>query len=535
MSLSDQPTTAPGAWTTLGHLVDTVGAVALRLVEDNSQHRASPIRATHLLDPTEELPTSPETLLLASGIDLATSVASQLVRDAADRGFSGVVVKRRGAHLDDLSETAADCSIPLLVAADEVSWRRLDGLILSALGTRGLNGQAITGSGDDMFALANATAAIVGGSVAIEDLDRRVLAYSSLPGHPLDELRRQGILDRRVPAMDRHLKQYGAVLEAPGVVRFTGKEVGTPRAAVAIRAGSQPLGTIWAIESPSGLDAAGEQALADAGRLAALHLLRRKDATELGIQERQEALRAALDGRMPAHDLEFRLGLPARAHIALMGFSLNHGAGGAAAVAQLGDALSRYFAVFHTDAAMTTTTRAVYVLVSRDGAEAAMRLAKGAVASLSAGVRDGLLVGVSDVASSPDELPALRRSVDDVLRAVASRTAVGQVVAVRDVRAQILLLHVADTVNRTPELLHPGVREMLAHDQQHRTEFASSVLAWLEATGDVAAAASSLGIHPNTLRYRLRRAAQLFDLLLEDSDTRLSVWIQIRAQSRETA
>jgi len=40
---------------------------------------------------------------------------------------------------------------------------------------------------------------MVGGAAAIEDPYLRVLAYSTLPGQPIDEHRRQGILGLQVP------------------------------------------------------------------------------------------------------------------------------------------------------------------------------------------------------------------------------------------------------------------------------------------------------------------------------------------------
>ncbi|MDT0456954.1 hypothetical protein RM550_14615 [Streptomyces sp. DSM 41527] len=112
------------------------------------------------------------------------------------------------------------------------------------------------GTSEELFALANAVAAVIGGSVAVEDLDHRVLAYSSLPGQRIDELRRRGILDRRVPDEPEQRRQYREVLGASGVVRLPVLAPGElPRAAAAVRAGDLPLGTIWAIEGESRLDA----------------------------------------------------------------------------------------------------------------------------------------------------------------------------------------------------------------------------------------------------------------------------------------
>ncbi|MET9462969.1 helix-turn-helix domain-containing protein [Streptomyces canus] len=54
----------------------------------------------------------------------------------------------------------------------------------------------------------------------------------------------------------------------------------------------------------------------------------------------------------------------------------------------------------------------------------------------------------------------------------------------------------------------------------------------LSGFGNVAEAATRLGVHPNTLRYRLRRTADLFDISLDDPDDRLSLWLQLRLTHR---
>ena len=71
---------------------------------------------------------------------------------------------------------------------------------------------------------------------------------------------------------------------------------------------------------------------------------------------------------------------------------------------------------------------------------------------------------------------------------------------------------------------------MIAHDSGHKTDYASSLAAWLDGLGDIAAASESLHVHPNTLRYRLRRMGELFGITLDDPNERLSVWLQLRAE-----
>jgi DNA-binding PucR family transcriptional regulator len=74
---------------------------------------------------------------------------------------------------------------------------------------------------------------------------------------------------------------------------------------------------------------------------------------------------------------------------------------------------------------------------------------------------------------------------------------------------------------------------MLAYDIENKTNYAESVTAWLDAVGDIALAAESLFIHANTLRYRLRRVEDLFDLNLNNPDDRLAVWMQLRLVMRD--
>lgn len=83
---------------------------------------------------------------------------------------------------------------------------------------------------------------------------------------------------------------------ADDVVHFDGLDDELPRSAMAIRAGRRPLGTIWAIESDSGVSRLGRQTIIDGARLAALEILRATEAVELEQLAKEQALRTVLDG-----------------------------------------------------------------------------------------------------------------------------------------------------------------------------------------------------------------------------------------------
>ncbi|ARF53221.1 hypothetical protein B1H19_02700 [Streptomyces gilvosporeus] len=392
-------------------------------------------------------------------------------------------------------------------------------------------GSGLGGTSEELFALANAVAAVIGGSVAIEDLDHRVLAYSSLPGQRIDELRRRGILERRVPEDPEQLRQYREVLGARDIVRLpvlAPDEL--PRAAAAIRAGDLPLGTIWAIEGESRLDAAGSRALLDGARLAALHMLRRRSSAELELRAREDTLRAALRGDGTAEEIRFQLGLPERPQPALLGFAPTvYGPDRTGpALVRLGAAAARHWAAVHNEAAVATVGRTVYVLLPQGGPAEARRLAEQAVAALSRNLGTPLRAAVSRPSDDLAELPTLRAEVDDILRVTTASPDAPAVAALTNVHAQVLLLHCADELARRPRLRHPGIEAMREHDRTRHTDYAASVLAWLDAAGNIAEAAQRLTVHPNTLKYRLRRTQDLFGLDLSNPDVRLSCWLQLR-------
>ena len=60
---------------------------------------------------------------------------------------------------------------------------------------------------------------------------------------------------------------------------------------------------------------------------------------------------------------------------------------------------------------------------------------------------------------------------------------------------------------------------------------ADTLRAYLDCFGDVAAAAQRLHVHPNTVRYRVRRIEKLLGTSLADPDVRLLLSLSLRATS----
>jgi DNA-binding PucR family transcriptional regulator len=73
------------------------------------------------------------------------------------------------------------------------------------------------------------------------------------------------------------------------------------------------------------------------------------------------------------------------------------------------------------------------------------------------------------------------------------------------------------------------VAELRRHDHANGTDYVATLQAWLEAQGDPAEAGKHLDIHENTVRYRLRKMAEITNLPLHDPRKRLAMMIELAA------
>ncbi len=515
----------------LGALVDTVGPTVAELVYAPDGVDVS-VSSTVIEDPNDTLPVTPGGVAMLIGVAADEPAAVHAVRRAAARGLRAVVIKRHGHNLEPLLAAAQASGVAVIVATDEIPWRHLDALLSTALSS-GERDEDDLGAAerDQLFSIANATAAVVGGSVAIEDLAQHVVAYSSVPGQRIDELRRQGILDRRVPRGPRDVELYRLVTSAAGVVRFPQLGDDLPRAAIAIRAGSLPLGTLWAIEGEGGFGAPAERAIVDGATLAALHMLRARSAPDLDLLRRGELLRTLLEGTASPELAWPRLGFRPGDRIALIGVapSWSPDAPDALLITHVAREVTRICGVLRPDAAVATSARAVYVLVAGDQAgQAAARLAHRIVPEATHALRGRVYAALSSEQAGPRALPRLRDEIDQILRVNAGGLSGSDLATMADVQSQVMLLHLRDELERHPELQHPALRQLTEHDRQRGSELAFSLLAWLEAGQSVQYAAGRLHVHPNTLRYRLRRLREIAAIDLDDPDQRLATWLELR-------
>lgn len=487
---------------TLRALLDVLGP-AVAVVTGDAGLDAE-VSGVVLVGPGDPLPSDPHALLVCTDPD----VLGQPVRAA------GVVVKPCGRP----TETWQGSGVPVLVADEALPWSHLLHLLSAA------TSPATTG---DLFSLANAVAAAVGGAVSVEDPRRRVLAYSSLPGQPIDEARKQGILGRQVPDLSGNDELYRRLQRSAGLMHVPADGDVLPRVAVAVRSGSELLGSLWVVAvSPLGKDA--EEALLHASRLAALHLLRARTSGEAERRARGELLRALLDGRSAPELAGSRLGIDAARPVTVLAFGLPEGGTDELVSDTFADLVHVQCAAVSAQSSVLVQNGTVYALVPGEHPRSRLVQLGGTVLQRALGALQ-LAVGAA-VGTTVDGLGGVLRSRADA-DAVLRLRRTGAVVALEDVLPQVALLDLRTHLASAPHLRLPALAAMLAHDAEHETPYAESVLAYLAANADVPAAAAAVNVHPNTFRYRMRRVRELFDLDLEDPDVRLVAWLQLRTRT----
>ena len=89
-----------------------------------------------------------------------------------------------------------------------------------------------------------------------------------------------------------------------------------------------------------------------------------------------------------------------------------------------------------------------------------------------------------------------------------------------------------ELVAKQEQLRDPRLQTLLDDDQARGGALVASVERYLDRFGDVRAAAADLHVHPNTLRYRIRRAEHVLGMRLDDPEDRLLLQIQLHCRRR---
>jgi DNA-binding PucR family transcriptional regulator len=393
----------------------------------------------------------------------------------------------------------------------------------------------------DLYGLAARVAAITGGLVSIEDDRSHLLAYSATDG-AADELRRLSILGRAGPqAHLRRLRELGVydrlrrengVVEVPADeergwrrrlvvgIRPLGAPARSPRAEVS-------LGTIWLQEGARPLDGDSASVLQGAAAVAARLLFRARSApTQEALQiQRLFGIRG---GGVDVPSLAAALALPVAEASAVVGIASTGADRPAPAMADLAAELRLLAGAYVRESLVTATDDRLYVLVPRSRPTGLAPWVDGVLDRLTVRFGLPLRAAIAAPVAGLDQVPGARSEVDRVLdRPMGS----DRVTSLVRSRTPVLLGEIADLVRSRPELADPRLQALLRYDRERDAALVETLECYLQHFGDVRAAAEDLHIHPNTLRYRVRRAQEILGMRLDDHDARLLLQIQLLTRS----
>ncbi|GHH33461.1 PucR family transcriptional regulator [Lentzea cavernae] len=520
--------------TGLTRVLDDLGTTLIDLVRGDPG-RSADVGGVVIHDPDDDQVLPPSALVLGVGVRNPAEILDALGKE----GAVALVVRGPVVVTDKLAAAVDRSGVALLGLAPGASWTQLAAMLRSLLAEGEVDPSETLGGvpAGDLFALANAVASLISAPVTIEDRSSRVLAFSGRQDEA-DPSRVETILGRQVPA------RFSQLLEARGVFQQLYRsdepvaiealsaddgEFRVPRVAVAVRAGDEFLGSIWAaVRSPLSPDSSA--AFRDAAKLVALHMMRQRAGADVERRLRADLVSTAVEGGAGAAEAVRRLGLADQACVVLaLALAHSHGDDPAAHARllaerqQVADAFAMHLTAVHPRAAAALIGDVAYAILPAESEDRAMRIAT----DFRSRIGNSVLVGVGEV-SDGLTLSRSRVGADLVLRVLRAGRASKPVARVSDVHSEGLLLELSDLIAERGDTLTGPVARLIAYDRKHNACLVETLGAWLDAFGDVAAASTAVFVHPNTFRYRLRRLSEVGEIDLSDPNARFAAMLQLR-------
>ena len=511
-------------------LVDAAGVSLLHLLVGGS---GAFVEDVTLAEPELDVVGLPGDLVLGVGIADACAGCVLLER-SAQAGAGGVVLKPPFAADEFVVSTAKRLDLALVELAPHSSWAHVVWLLRGIIDQAGSAASPLMGNAGvqgDLFALADAVAAIIDAPVTIEDAQSRVLAYSTRQDMT-DAARVSTIVGRRVP--EKIISHY----RAQGVFRklarssdpiyvTQGPDGVLPRLVIPVRAGGEWLGSIWAVVRKPVADEQVHE-MTQAASVLALHLLRLRALTGAARRVSADRLRSVLRGSVPEVQTDLWLPEPPWQVVAL-----------GAPVGPAPADLRRQLDLWESIARRFGWQRPL--LTDLDGSSLAVvtsdrpKNVAGSWAWLVGVVEQvhpqnpSLYAAAGGVATSLAALPRSRSEAEEVSLLMDKHTLHRPSCRLEDVWATLTLARASAGIRVESGLLGGPLPAILAHDADHGTDYARTLATYLDHFGEPQHAALALHIHPNTLRYRMHRLANVTPLDLTSPQVRLALRLQLAA------
>ncbi|MEV4599934.1 helix-turn-helix domain-containing protein [Amycolatopsis sp. NPDC049253] len=405
----------------------------------------------------------------------------------------------------------------MLVAERTVPWLDFLSAISRMVGMNAVPGAA----GASLSELVDDLAGEVGANILVEDISGHVLAHSA-GGEQIDDWRRDAILAKRsVWPTSVLLRRHGVEPRAMAggtPVRFT--MPGARDRLVAELPGDRAVsGYLWAALPGPELTEDEIRALAEPIRRATAAMGRA--VSLLGTSRRAESarrtalVRSALEH--PDAAALNRIGLAPASRVVLFAARYPAPAGSP-------DELDRLRARLETDRESRMVVALDDVVVVLDRADEKLR------------DRTGTSITNAGATAAVVEGPAteLRALLERARAVLAEAPGLPRLYEPGQVWGALCLRALAARTGDDP-WDSGGALPLLHHDAEHGTAYVLTLRRYLEHFGDVKATARGLGVHPNTVRYRLGVIRKMLDVDLDNPSNRLVLHLQLAVLERRGA
>lgn len=537
-----------GHGATLGQVLDDLGSTVLDVVYGRIDPRRR-VNVAVIVDPFDPPAITPHAIVLGVGVGGSEAIL-ELIDVLAEHQTVGLVLREPVDFDAAVAKAATDSGVLVFGLMRGVAWNQVAATLANTLTKFAVESDATPGAypaeandGRDLTDLADAISALLDAPITIEDLNSRILAFSSDQDRA-DQARKSTVLGQHVPdSYLENLRSLGVFKQVyasdhPVYLPLEGLS-DLPRVVMRVSAHDEVLGSIWAVVTEP-LSPQRQRDLADAAKLVALQLLRGRNAMDSHRRSRQAMLVALLAGGDQARSAAGRLSIDTLPVCVIAVTMLAddseysvHSANDASRLMRLANALALQLTAAHPGSIAGVIGDSVYgvlpvradlkdvsAFLSQVGQEFHDRSAR----------REPVLVAIGSLVHDFSNLSLSRRDADRAMRVIRSPgTALGRtVVRADEVQIDTALFEVYDRIVREQTAMTGPVPDLLTYDRTHDTDFMQTLDAFLESFGDIVQTAARLHVHPNTCRYRLRRITEICGLDLNDPDARFNAMLQLR-------
>jgi DNA-binding PucR family transcriptional regulator len=216
------------------------------------------------------------------------------------------------------------------------------------------------------------------------------------------------------------------------------------------------------------------------------------------------------------------LGLAADGDAALIGWDA---ADGSPRQARIADVIALSASAFRRDAQVASNGARTYVLLPQTQNRSVASWVRGTIAAMRTELGVQLRAAIAAPVAGLAGAGAARIEVDRVLDSAERHPiSFGQVTSLADARTTVLLDEIVTLIGGDERLIDPRIVAL----RDDEPVLAETLRTYLDAFGDIAAAAQALRVHPNTVRYRVRRIEKSLSTSLADPEVRLLFSLGLR-------